>query len=317
MPAPIRRVVSIGECMVELARGSDGRFGLAYGGDTFNTAVYLARAGIPVAYATALGDDPYSSAIVDLARAEGIDTDLVAVVAGRNAGLYLIETSAGGERSFHYWRDRAPVRDIFKSELGLVIAVAANDASLVYLSGITLSLYDEPGIEALEALLKAARICGARIAIDGNYRPRGWGGDSGRARARTIFERFFRLADIALPTFEDEQMLWGDRTVDDTIARLQSFGIAEVALKRGPQGALAIVDGRTLDVPVPAAVTPLDTTAAGDSFNAAYLAARLGGQPAEAAVVAGHRLAGVVIQHRGAIVSRAATDAVLASSYGK
>src|SRR5437016_4378435 len=53
------RVVAIGEVMIEMARGSDGRFGMACGGDTFNTAVYLARAGIDVSYATALGDDPY------------------------------------------------------------------------------------------------------------------------------------------------------------------------------------------------------------------------------------------------------------------
>src|SRR2546421_217882 len=51
------RVIAVGEVMVELARGGDGRFGMACGGDTFNTAVYLARAGLDVSYATALGDD--------------------------------------------------------------------------------------------------------------------------------------------------------------------------------------------------------------------------------------------------------------------
>ena len=89
------RVVSVGECMVELARGPDGRFGLAYGGDTFNAAVYLARAGMPVAYATAVGDDPYSAGILALAAEEGIDRDLMQVLPGRMPGLYLIETSGG------------------------------------------------------------------------------------------------------------------------------------------------------------------------------------------------------------------------------
>ena len=67
MSDPKSRVVAVGEVMVELARGSDGRFSLACGGDTFNTAVYLARAGVNVAYATALGDDPYSEGILALA----------------------------------------------------------------------------------------------------------------------------------------------------------------------------------------------------------------------------------------------------------
>ena len=108
------RVVCIGEVMIELTRGSDGRFGIGCGGDTFNTAVYLARAGIEVAYATALGDDPYSDGIVSMAAAEGIKTDLMLRVPGRLPGLYMIETDDKGERRFHYWRGEAPARELFE-----------------------------------------------------------------------------------------------------------------------------------------------------------------------------------------------------------
>ena len=300
------RVIAIGECMVELARGVDGVFTLAFGGDTYNTALYLARAGISVAYATRLGDDPYSGDIVALARAEGIATDLIGITPGRNAGLYLIETSASGERSFHYWRDRAPARELLAGEEAFAIAAALNDARLIYLSGITLSLYDARSLDILEAALRAAKTCGAQIAIDGNYRPRGWGAsDTDRTRARETFERFFRLADIALPTFDDEQILWGDATEEQVLTRLSNWGIGEIALKRGAEGAVLRVSGITTRVPCPAVVAPVDTTAAGDSFNAAYLAARLKGEPPEAAARAGHDLAAIVIQHRGAIVPRA------------
>ena len=109
-----QRIVAIGEVMVELARHNDGRYGLGFGGDTFNTAVYLARAGVPVAYATALGDDPYSDGVLALAAAEGVASDLVIRVPGRMPGLYLIETDSSGERHFHYWRDASPARDMFE-----------------------------------------------------------------------------------------------------------------------------------------------------------------------------------------------------------
>src|SRR5262245_47530583 len=99
------RVVAVGEVMIEMARGSDGRFGMACGGDTFNTAVYLARAGVDLSYATAIGDDPYSEGITSLAAAEGVKTDLILRVPGRQPGLYLIETDPKGERRFYYWRD--------------------------------------------------------------------------------------------------------------------------------------------------------------------------------------------------------------------
>lgn len=303
------RVVSIGECMVELSRGTDGRFGLAYGGDTFNTAAYMARAGVEVAYATALGDDPYSTGIAAAAKAENVATDLVTTLGGRMPGLYMIETTADGERSFWYWRDRAAARELFECAGAAKVAEAIANARLVYFSGITLSLYSQKGLDAMAEALAVARSSGATIAMDSNYRPRGWGGDLDRAR-RT-FARFWGLAHVALPTFDDEQALWADATPETTADRLSVLGVSEIVVKQGAEGALVRHAGRDTLVACPQTMKPVDTTAAGDSFNAGYLARRLAGDaPADAALVA-HRLAGVVIQHRGAIVPKAATDPVL------
>lgn len=303
------RVISIGECMVEMSRGGDGRFSLAYGGDTFNTAVYIARAGMAVAYATVLGDDPYSTGIRSLAHLEGVATDLIATAKGRMPGLYVIETDTAGERTFWYWRDRAPARELFDLPAGDDVAAAMLQAGAVYFSGVTLSLYSQTGLAAFDAALRAARASGVKIIMDSNYRPRGWGGDT--ARARAVFERFWRLADIALPTFDDEQALWGDASPDETISRLAALGIPEIVVKNGPKGARVLHHATLTEAPCPATLTPVDTTAAGDSFNGGYLAARLAdAAPLQAAEI-GHRLAAAVIQHRGAIVPRAATDAAL------
>jgi 2-dehydro-3-deoxygluconokinase len=299
-----RRVICVGEVMVELARGSDGRYGLAYGGDTFNTAVYLARAGVPVAYATALGDDPYSDGIAALAAAEGVGTDLIVRVPGRTPGLYVIETDAGGERRFYYWRDTSPARDLFELPQWSIVADGLMTAGLIYFSGVTLSLYSNNGLGRLLAVIEMARNNGAKIAFDGNFRPRGWKGDV--ARTRTVFVEALKRVDIALPTFEDEALLWGDASPEATVERLQAFGIGEIAVKNGPNSALVATAGAREQVPVPQIVEPVDTTAAGDSFNAAYLAARLAGEAPAPAATTAHRLAGEVIRHRGAIVPRAA-----------
>jgi 2-dehydro-3-deoxygluconokinase len=296
-------LVSIGECMVELSRRADG-FSLAFGGDTFNTAVYASRLGLSAAYATALGDDPYSDAILALARSESLDVDAVPRLAGRLPGLYLIETDERGERRFFYWRSEAPARELFELPGSEALETLLARARFVYFSGITLSLYSEEGLDRFKAALVGARARGARIVFDGNYRPRGWKGDS--ERARQTYARFLALVDIALPTFDDEQALWGDETPADTLARLARLGAGEVVIKHGPDGATVAAGGEQRSVPVPSLVTPVDTTAAGDSFNAAYLAARARGRaPAEAALL-GHRLAGIVIGHRGAIVPREA-----------
>ena len=299
-------VVSVGECMVELARGGDGRFGLAYGGDTFNTAVYLSRAGIATAYATALGDDPHSDAIAAAAAAEGVSTAAIARLPGRVPGLYMIETDEAGERTFLYWRDNAAARDLFSSAAGDPARDMMTRSKIVYFSGITLWLYSDRNPQAFFDALDAARTAGARIAFDGNYRTRLWGRNTDLAR--TIFAEALKRTDIALPTFDDEQMLWGDAAPADTLARIRAAGVGEVAVKLGARGCLAGGEA----VAPEREVVPVDTTAAGDSFNAGYIAARLSGRSPLEAAAAGNRLAAAVIGHRGAIVPREATAGVLA-----
>lgn len=291
--------------MVELARESDGRFGLRYGGDTFNTAVYASRCGLRTAYATALGDDPYSDGIVTLAASEGIETGCMRRLAGRMPGLYIIETDGRGERSFWYWRSAAAARQLFDApDPNLVEAICS--ARNVYVSGITLSLYSEAGLDRFSQLLAEARKRGATVSFDSNYRPRGW---RDAAHAREVFARFISLSDLLLPSLDDEKALWGDAGVRDTIARYATT--PELVLKDGEGGVLLVQRGKNpVAVAVPERITPVDTTAAGDSFNAAYLAARHRGESPEAAALLGHRLAGIVIQHRGAIVPREATGRV-------
>ncbi|BAT57759.1 2-dehydro-3-deoxygluconokinase [Variibacter gotjawalensis] len=295
-------VAAIGEVMIELARGPDGRFSLNFGGDTFNTSVYLARAGIKVSYATAMGDDPYSASLIDLATAEGIGTDLITRVPGRMPGLHLIETDAAGERKFYYWRDTSPARDLFELPNWSATADAILNARVIYFSGITLSLYSNAGLGRFLALLELARQRGAIVAFDSNYRPRGWKGDA--ARARTVYGEALKRVDIALPSFDDEAALWSDSSPDGTVQRLQAFGVSEVVVKNGTSDALVVSKDVSQRVPVPQVTQAVDTTAAGDSFCAGYLAARLKGEEPAAAVSAAHKIAGEVVQHRGAIIPR-------------
>jgi 2-dehydro-3-deoxygluconokinase len=191
--------------MIELARGGDGRFGLAVGGDTFNTAVYLARAGISTSYIMALGDDPYSQAVIDMAAAENVDSSAISRLAGRLPGLYLIETDDTGERSFYYWRETSPAREVFSNGVSSQVHDMLTGASLIYFSGISLWLYERDGMGPFLEVLAEARQRGARIAFDSNYRPRLWGAN--KEPVRNAFAYAAAIADIVLPSLDDERAL--------------------------------------------------------------------------------------------------------------
>jgi 2-dehydro-3-deoxygluconokinase len=296
------RVVSVGEALVELTRGSDGRFSIGCGGDTFNTAIYLARQGTEVAFATALGDDTYSDGILSFAAAEGVAHDLMLRVPGRKPGLYLVDADAAGTRHVHFWREGAPARDLFELPDWGRVAESLVAAKLVYFSGITLSLYSNTGLGRFFAVLEMARQKGTKVAFDGNFRPRGWKGDL--PRTRTVFMEALKRVDIALPAYDDEAVLWGDPSPEATVERLQAFGIGEIVVKNGPNSALVVAGGDSEFVPVPDVVVPVDTMAAGDGFNAGYIAARLSGEAPARAAAAAHRLAAQVLRHRGSITPR-------------
>jgi 2-dehydro-3-deoxygluconokinase len=177
-------------------------------------------------------------------------------------------------------------------------------AKLVYFTGITLSLYSNTGLGRFLAAVELARKQGVKIVFDGNFRARNWRGDL--SRTRTVFMEALKRIDIALPTYDDEAVLWGDPSPEATVERLQAFGIDEIVVKNGPNSALVVAGGTSEFVPVPEVLVPVDPMAAGDSFNAGYIATRLSGDGPTVAAAAAHRLAGEVIRHRGAIMPRAA-----------
>lgn len=290
--------------MIELSPRPGGLFALGFGGDTLNTAVYMARLGVQIDYVTALGDDAFSDQMVASWRAEGVGTERVQRMAGRLPGLYLIQTDDRGERRFSYWRDRAPAREIFHSPAtpGLVSALAGYD--LLYLSGISLSLYGAEGRALLAQALDAARDRGGRVAFDSNYRPRNW---TDAVAARDAMAEVLKRTDIALVSYDDERALWSDQTPEDAARRIQGLGVGEVVVKSANDPAIVLVKGaRAVSVPPIPDPKPVDTTAAGDSFNAAYLAARLQSAAPVDAARAGHHLATEVIRHPGAIIPRQA-----------
>ncbi len=302
-------VACIGECMIELKPAGSGLYSRGFGGDTLNTAVYLARLGVAVDYVTALGDDPLSDEMLAAWSAEGVGTGKVARIPGKLPGLYLIQTDEKGERRFFHWRERSAARSLLDLPGSAALLQSLAGYDLVYLSAITLSIFSEEGRTRLLGALRSARKRGTRIAFDTNFRVRGW---PDLAPARAVYREAFETSDIVVASTEDLLPLYPAESADDLLARIKS---PETVLKLGEPASVVRFGGVSHSIQAePVRAPVVDTTAAGDSFAAAYLAARLAGaEPVEAAA-AGHRLAGVVICHPGAIIPRAAMPAASIST---
>ncbi|HSJ78568.1 MAG TPA: sugar kinase, partial [Erythrobacter sp.] len=218
----------------------------------------------------------------------------------RVPGLYAIRTDERGERSFTYWRDQSAARDFFAlSGAGAALAEAGR-SRMLYLSGITLSLFDADGQVQVADLAKTVRENGGEVVFDGNYRPRGW---PGADIARAAFAQIAPYCSIVLPTFEDEAALYGDTEPHESFRRWHDAGARLVVVKMGDEGAMLSHAGEAPRlIPCPRRKAPRDTTGAGDSFNAGFLTALLAGAEPESAVLAGHQLAGEVVMHPGAII---------------
>lgn len=295
------RIASIGECMIELRQMPDGHLTRSFGGDTLNTAVYLSRLGASVDYVTALGDDPLSDEMIAGWQDEGIGTAQVLRLKGKLPGLYMIETNATGERRFYHWRDASAVRGLMSLPETDALLGSLAGYNLIYLSAITLSLFDAAGRERLIAALQQSRASGVRVAFDTNFRARGW---PDLALARAAFARAFAASDIVLASVEDLSALHPDDGEGALLARIDA---GEVVLKLATPASIVRSQREAIRVEAkPVAGTVVDTTAAGDSFAAAYLHARLNGAEPVTAARAGHHLAGIVVCHPGAIIPRAA-----------
>jgi 2-dehydro-3-deoxygluconokinase len=301
-----------GEVMIELSplltakhanQQQNNMLNIGFAGDTFNTAVSLARTGCHVQYLTRLGDDKLSTQILDLMNREGLGYEEVEIEPGRQPGLYMIENSPGGERMFRYWRNESPARELFDSEKKIDRLVEkCSSSAAVYFSGISLGILSDCARERLIEQLLVCKENGILIIFDSNFRASLWDSVS---HARKICSKIMSMADVALLTVEDEESIWGLNGVDELIALYkQQFNIDEIVIKRGAMSTLIVHEGNISEVPVQKVDKIIDTSGAGDAFNAGYISGRLSGKSPRNSAELGNVFASAIIQKKGAIVDK-------------
>ncbi|MFY1027447.1 sugar kinase [Actinobacillus seminis] len=304
----MKKIALIGECMIELNGEPFGNMRQTYGGDSLNTATYLVRISqseqLDVHYVSVLGEDKLSRRMREHWQQDGIKTEWVLTDAERQPGLYLIQLDSDGERTFLYWRNQSAARYLLQHADYPKVFEQLKSMDMVYFSGISFAILPENDRTLFIEQLRELKQSGVKIAFDSNFRVKLW---DNLAQARQYYEALLPLIDIALVTFDDEAVLWGDNDEQETINRLQSFAIPLIVVKQGKQGAVFCQQGQQTFVPTTPVEHVVDTTSAGDSFNAGFLQGYLLGKDLIHCCQQGNQLAGIIIQHKGAIIAPEAT----------
>jgi len=288
--------------MVEQTQAKTNTLKQSFAGDVFNTAVYLKRLfnDVNVGLVTAVGKDRYSDDMVRYFKSEKLNIDFVFRSQDKIPGLYSIKVDEQGERSFTYWRENSAARSVMSfTDDNIIKKLGQGD--IFFFSGISLGVVQPQDREKFWQMISQLKASGVQIAFDLNYRAKLW---SSRKEAQEQFYLAFEVVDILLPGVDDLAAIFDLDNIDAIIEFFDRYHYRELVIKNGESNVYCISSEGQAIVDVTPVSIVVDTTSAGDSFNGAYLGARLVGQTITQAVELANEIAGFVIQHRGAIVDK-------------
>ena len=274
---------------------------IGFAGDTLNTAIYLKRLlgeSAQVDYLTVLGRDPISDRLEKYMASEGIGTNPIRRVNNRTIGLYAIDNETGGERIFSYWRSQSAARLLFSDSDDFL---KLRNYDWIYFSGISLAILSDTLRKKLLSFFENEKRS-FQIAFDSNYRINLW---EDKKKAEFNILRAFKSCNIGFPSLDDQMDLLNVDTESAVVRFFETSKIQQIVLKRGAKGP-RLIGKVNENCKFPNLAKVVDTTAAGDSFNAGFLASYFFGKSVVDSTRYGHNLAKIVIKHRGAICPKVA-----------
>ena len=303
-----KSVVCVGEIMLELSGvNPDGSARFGFGGDTGNTAIYLSRlfgGEGNVGYLTRLGQGPFSDNLAKALDQENVQLSPCTQMEPGTPGLYAISTDAVGERSFTYWRRDAAVRKLLtgaavQQEIDFLLGFEA-----LYLSGITLAVLSDEGRRVLLDVIKKQAKLGRDVMFDVNFRPHLWQSHAPHIDVADLMKQVIGLSSVVKVGQDESEALFGSVNGANTVQLLKHLGNAALVITEGPERIVVFEQNQTQEVRFDPVKDVVDSTAAGDSFSAGFLHARMCGEAISECVKAGQRLAAEVIRHPGAIMPK-------------
>jgi len=300
------KVVAVGEVLVDFVSTEPGpcvevpAFEKCFGGAPMNTVIGVSRLGVNAGAITAVGDDPFGQFLTKELERNKVDVSQVRVKKGRRTTIaFVANEPKSGERTFFFYRKpwTSETSDSSLEPNDIDLSYIAK-AKILHVSGFALS--QNPCRAAIFKAINHARKSGVRVSFDPTLRTDVWDSE---ATLRKMYSRALRLSDVAVFSREEVEFIFGTSEAEVAARKALRYGIGIVGIKLGEKGSYIMSkDGNSVRRPA-FKVKAVDTTGAGDGWNAGLLVGLCKGWTLQKCATVANAIGALVVTRRGAITA--------------
>lgn len=293
------KICAIGECMMELTNAKKKLYSQSIAGDTLNFTSYLDKNIFDTSYFTAVGRSEISKRVINFLHKQKIKTNLVSRISSYEIGLYLIENSKSGEKIFYYWRDNSAAKFFFNNQNIIKYKNQLLKNQYVYFSGITLSLFENNNLHNFLSLLELLKKKQVKIIFDFNIRIKRWS----KKKLTFYFSQTLPFANILFASGEDLNFLKGSASKKTFIKLIQKYNIKHAIYRKNARLNYSFYEDESYFVKNKVKDKVIDTSGAGDGYNAAYISNFIKFNNSQKALQAASEIGAKIVMKKGAIVN--------------
>ena len=291
-------VCSIGEAMIEISNIKNSLYNQSFAGDTLNFCNYLDKKKLNAFFLSAIGKSEINQSLLDFVKSKNISTKYIKQINQFEIGLYLIKNKDNGEKQFFYWRDESAAKQYFNNIDFLNLYKELKNFDYIYFSGITLSIIHISKLNNFIKLLKLLKSKKIKIVFDFNIRPTRWN----KKNLNNFFDSVLKFVDICFISGEDMSYWKNKNGIKSYEQIVRKYKLKHSIFRKNAKFTYVFLNKTRYVFKNKLLKTVVDTSGAGDGFNAAYLSNFIVNNDPVLALKAGSSLGSKIVMKKGAIV---------------